>query len=190
MAPPAALSGLQKIIAQLLRSPEHSGNLYSTSDLANVLSTAADADGDADIPVDALLVRAFTNQGLDEYTLSYGDAFRYNGDTSVLYICRSQKKGSWTKLTYVGRFCSLKNGRLADPVRWNTAVDESITNELVEFLRKESKKTRGKKKKKQKVDEVKHIERRLGKLRNRDKPQDIAVENHVNSRKRPYPSAE
>ena len=108
MAPPAALSGLRKIIAQLLQSREHSGNLYSTSDLANVLSTAADADRDTDIPVDALLVRAFTNQCLDEYTLSYDDAFRYNGDTSVLYIRRPQEKGSRTKLTDVGRFCSRK----------------------------------------------------------------------------------
>ena len=136
MAPSAALSGLQKVVAKLLRLPDHTGNLYSTYDLANILRAAADVEGDEDITVDidALLARAFSNQCLDEYTLSYEDAFQYEGDDAVLYIRRSQKEGSWTRLIHVGRFCSEKNGRLADAVRWNTGMDEHAIGDLVGFL--------------------------------------------------------
>ena len=93
-------------------------------------------------------------------------------------------------------------------------VGKSIADELIEFLQNESKKQRTRKEKKQKVDEayqihqvqaeletsqaqlkiveaqVKQIQKRFGKLRNREKPKNIAVENHVNPRNRPYPSAE
>lgn len=90
--PPTKRSCIRKAVSPtLLRLDNHAGNFTVSTFLANALSITADNDnvkGNDNITIKVnsggLLVWAFSNQVLDEYTQSYDDAFHFEGDKNVL----------------------------------------------------------------------------------------------------------
>ena len=159
---PKTLYPVRKASAALINSPRHRGNLYHVDDVANQLSIAADVSGDAKITIEVdghLLVRAFAND-VDEYTLSYADYFRYEGDEHILYVQRTREitsigGGDWT--TAIGCFRSVEEAKSKAKVaaheevgldRLNVGLDIDETNELVASLVKQSDPNRGKRKSK------------------------------------------
>ena len=82
------LRAIREAVASILRSGDHVGKLYSSTDIALALNAASDADNnpEIDISIDSkLVIRAFVFDGKLEYTLPYCSYFGYDGDDRVLF---------------------------------------------------------------------------------------------------------
>ena len=85
---PKNLAAIRNAIASILRSAGHVGHLYSASDIATILRITADVDNNEAVGIDVdshLVVRAFSFEQQNEYSLPYDDYFGYAGDNHVLY---------------------------------------------------------------------------------------------------------
>ena len=157
-----ALHVVRFAVAQLLVSPVHRRKKYSLEDVAVALNVSANLNAHEDITrhLDVpLLVRAFSNGGLKEYSLRYKDAFGETDDKNILFVSLPTQTGSNSGGTrtatnaYVGCFPSEEIARSVDVSRLNIGLREEDLVNLVEFTRKLSKKQTGSKKKRKRVEE-------------------------------------
>ena len=149
--PKSAKQLVRGVVANLLRL--HSGRLYSAEDISVALNLAANAKGNQNIStqIDAELLARHFSGGEDDYSLQYDEAFRYEGDKSVLH-CRRVRLSSTKRATYLGRFTSHEAGLAAHVVPFNIGLSADSTVELVQFLEDKSKLSKSKKKKKRKSE--------------------------------------
>ena len=136
---PKKLAPVRAAVASILLPQDHVSHLYSAADIANALNVAADVDGNDAINagVDVtLLLRAFANEGGDDYFLPCNVLGREES-RDVLYVRRTAKHGrKWgNKLSLsIGRFNSIDTAKKARVVRWNYGLDEDVRAGLVRLL--------------------------------------------------------
>ena len=136
---PKRLGPVRVAVASILHHHLHIGNLYSAGEIANALNIEADVDGNDAINagVDVtLLLRAFANEGGDDYELPYSVLGR-EGSRDVLYVRRAikygRKRGNKLSL-FIGRFRSSDETKHARVVRWNHGMDVDDKAGLIQFL--------------------------------------------------------
>ena len=119
---PKRLGPVRVAVASILHHHLHIGNLYSAGEIANALNIEADVDGNDAINagVDVtLLLRAFANEGGDDYELPYSVLGR-EGSRDVLYVRQAikygRKRGNKLSL-FIGRFRSSDETKHARVVR-------------------------------------------------------------------------
>ena len=132
---------LRAAVALILIPCNYQSRLYPVEDIANAINIAADVNGNATIShgVDAtLILRAFANEGADEYTLPYGSVLGRDGDDHILHVRREakhgQKAGEKDFSIAIGRFGSIDEAKFAKVVRWNYGMDKGDRLKLVQCL--------------------------------------------------------
>ena len=148
---PKNLAAIRNAIASILRSAGHVGHLYSASDIATILRITADVDNNEAVGIDVdshLVVRAFSFEQQNEYSLPYGNYFGYAGDNHVLYH-RMSGQEAWRarRIIAIGCFSSISEAHDASTVRWNAGLDQLEKYHLTQCLvnktkKKESRKSR------------------------------------------------
>jgi hypothetical protein len=136
---PKKLAPVRAAVASILSHYLHVGNLYDAGEIANALNIEADVAGNDAINagVDVtLLLRAFANEGGDDYFLPCNVLGR-EGSRDVLYVRRAIKYGRQrgNKLSlFIGRFRSSDETKHARVVRWNHGMDVDDKTGLIQFL--------------------------------------------------------
>ena len=85
---PKNLAAIRNATASILRSAGHVGHLYSASNIATILRITAGVDNNETVGIDVdshLVVRAFSFEQQNEYSLPYEDYVGYAGNNHVLY---------------------------------------------------------------------------------------------------------
>ena len=154
---PKRLAPLRAAVASSLLRYLHTNNLHSGNNIATVLNIAADVERDDARSVNAtLLMRAFANEGANEFALACSNVLGRDGDTDILYVRKTLKHGKKAEgsdfCLAVGRFVSMDAAKCSKVVRWNCGIEEDVRAGLVRLL------AEPKASKKRKVSEVSPVD--------------------------------
>jgi len=137
---PKRLAPVRAAVALILTPCSNRNRLYPAEDIANAINIAADVKGNAASShgVDTtLILRAFANEGADEYTLPYGSVLGRDADDQILHVRRESKHGRKAGKDFsiaIGRFDSIDEAKFAKVIRWNYGMDEGDRLRLVQCV--------------------------------------------------------
>ena len=130
---PKKLAPIRGVILSLLRSRDHLGRLYSSSDIASILGIASGVD-----TIDSRLVRrAFQFDGQTKYCIPLSSLGYKGRERWLFYRAFDRADPNDAIVTGIGCFASESAGRDVSLSRWNVGLDAEQCSDIVQYCASE-----------------------------------------------------